>query len=256
MNAVTLDATAVEPGEAVIVLDKPVSRVVVAGPATIEFGSPFAPSLDEGVRLDDLLETQPRSLIRELLSDPRALAERLLDGRAATTMVDTALTLIVSSSLAGAALGAASNGSSMRSMAFLPLALVLAVIAALGPVAASAVMVGARLPWRLLAGALTMATARGAMVLCASAPLSVLGMRADAEWLGPLMIVFSFGLAGLSSGRLLRKLMEQAALVAWERSGAALGPERMERVALVGRVGLVQLAFTLSIAVWSFRILG
>ena len=94
------------------------------------------------------------------------------------------------------------------------------------------------------------------MVLCASAPLSVLGMRADDEWLGPLMIVFSFGLAGLSSGRLLRRLMEQATLVAWERSDAALGPERMERVAIVGRVGLVQLAFTLTIAVWSFRILG
>lgn len=256
MSAAALEATVVDAPMPVILLDRPVTRVVVAEPATIEFGSPFAPALDEGVPLDDLLETQPRSLLRELLSDPRALAERLLDGRAAATMVDTSLTLIGASVLAGAALGVATNGSAARSLVLLPVALVLAVVAALGPVAASALMVGARLPWRLLAGALTMATARGAMVLCASAPLSVLGMRADSEWLGPLMIVFSFGLAGLSSGRLLRRLMEQAALVAWERSGAALGPERMERVAIVGRVGLVQLAFTLTIAVWSFRILG
>ncbi|MDP3234039.1 MAG: hypothetical protein Q8S33_08425 [Myxococcales bacterium] len=256
MSAAALGAHDVDTDRPGILLDRPVTRVVVAELPTIEFGSPFAPSLDEGVPLDDLLETQPRSLLRELLSDPRSLAERLLDGRAATTMVDTALTLIGASALAGAALGAATNGSAARSMALLPVALVLAVVAALGPVAASAVMVGARLPWRLLAGALTMATARGAMVLCASAPLSVLGMRADAEWLGPLMIVFSFGLAGLSSGRLIRKLMEQSALVAWERTGAELGPERMERVAIVGRVGLVQLAFTLTIAVWSFRILG
>lgn len=265
MSATVMEATPLE-GPAVVEGVESSTTVVEVGERTtpeetvrrpaIELGSPFAPALDEGVPLDDLLETQPRSLLRELLSDPRALAERLLDGRAATTMVDTATTLIVSSAVAGAALGSATNGSMPRAMVLLPVALVLAVIAALGPVAASAVMVGARIPWRLLAGALTMATARGAMVLCASAPLSVLGMRADAIWLGPLMIVASFGLAGLSSGRLLRRMMEQAALVAWERSGASLGPERMERVALVGRVGLVQLAFTLTIAVWSFRILG
>jgi hypothetical protein len=257
MSATTVEATGdVEASAPVILLDQPLSRVVLGAPPAIEFGSPFAPSLEESVQLRELLETQPRSLLRELLSDPKALAERLLDGRAATTMVDMALTLVGSAAVAGAALGAATNGSTVRALALLPFALILAVIAALGPVAASAVMVGARLPWRLLAGALTMATARGAMVLCASAPLSVLGMRADAEWLGPLTIVFSFGLAGVSSGRLMRKLMDQAALVTWERTGAELGPERMERVALVGRVGLVQLAFTLTIAVWSFRILG
>ncbi len=275
MSTATLESTGAEAKDQIILLDtptatrpeEPASSVVPRGPGrariarprpppTVEFGSPFAPSLEEGVPLDDLLDTQPRSLLGELIGDPKALAERLLDGRAAKTMVDTALTLIASSALAGAALGAATNGAPARSLVLLPFALVLAVIAALGPVAASAVMVGARLPWRLLAGALTMATARGALVLAASAPLSMLGMRADPEWLGPLMIVFSFGLSGLAAGRLLRRVLEQSALVAWERSGAALGAERMERVALVGRVGLVQLAFTLTIAVWSFRILG
>jgi hypothetical protein len=223
---------------------------------TVELGSPFTPTVEDGVPLDDLLATQPRSLLRELLSDPRALAERLLDGRAARTMVDTTMTLGVSSALGGAALGSATHGSATTSMLLLPAAMVLAVIAALGPVAASAVMVGARLPWRLLAGTLTMSATRGALVLCASAPLSVVGMRADAEWLGPLLIVFSFALAGLSAGRLLRQLLAQAALVAGERSGASLGEERLVRVDVVGRVGLVQLAFTMTIAVWSLRILG
>ncbi len=222
----------------------------------VEWGTPFVPSHDDGLTLDDLLVAQPTSLLREMLNDPRALAERLLDGRAAKTMTDTALTLLVSSAVAGAALGTATGGSAVRSMALLPIALVLAVVAALGPVAASAVMVGARVPWALLAGALTMATTRGAMVLCASAPLSVLAMRVDDEWAGPLVILTSFAVSGLLAGRLIRTMLEQSALVLWERAGSSLGGERLERVALVGRVGLVQLAFTLSIAVWSFRILG
>lgn len=223
---------------------------------SLEWGTPFVASLDDGVALDDLLVAQPTSLLREMLNDPRALAERLLDGRAGKTMTDTALTLVVTSGLAGAALGTATGGSALRSMALLPVALVLAVIAALGPVAASAVMVGARVPWSLLAGALTMATTRGAMVLCASAPLAVLAMRVDSEWAGPLVILTSFAVSGLLSGRLIRSMLEQAALVVWQRAGSSLGGERLERVALVGRVGLVQLAFTLSIAVWSFKILG
>lgn len=252
MNAALVESVeALATTEGVILLDraKPVVRAV-------ELGSPFTPTADDGVPLDELLETQPRSLLRELLSDPRALAERLLDGRAARTMVDTMVTLGVSSALGGAPLGAATGGSAMTSMLLLPAAMVLAIIAALGPVAASAVMVGARLPWRLLAGTLTMSATRGALVLCASAPLSVVGMRADAEWLGPLLIVFSFALAGLAAGRLIRQLLAQAALVAWERSGATLGEERLALVDVVGRVGLVQLAFTMTIAVWSLRILG
>lgn len=222
----------------------------------VEWGTPFEPSHDDGLTLDDLLVAQPTSLLREMLNDPRALSERLLDGRAAKTMTDTALTLLVSSALAGAALGTSTGGSALRSMALLPVALVLAVVAALGPVAASAVMVGARVPWALLAGALTMATTRGAMVLCAAAPLSVLAMRVDDEWAGPLVILTSFAVSGLLAGRLIRTMLEQSALVLWERAGSSLGGERLERVALVGRVGLVQLAFTLSIAVWSLRILG
>lgn len=222
-----------------------------------EYVSPFVDSGDEGPALAELLSRQPPSLLKELLTDPGAIAARVLDpSQAAASMAQTLGLMVGTAALAGGFLASVSGAEVLRAAALFPVALVLAVAAAMGPVAATAVIAGARVPWQLLAAALSAAVTAGVLTLVALIPLAVVLMRFDAEWAGPLAVFGAFGVAGLIAGVRIRSVFRALAKLVCERTGEPLEGERLFRIGLVGRVALVQLAFTMSIAVWSFRILG
>jgi hypothetical protein len=219
--------------------------------------SPFVDSSDEGPGLAELLGRQPPSLLKELLTNPGAIAERMLDpAQAPKSMAQTLALLVATTSLTGGFLASLSGGEVLRAAALLPVAIVLAVGAAMGPVAATAVMAGARVPWQLLAAALTAAVTAGALTMVALVPVAVVLMRFDAEWAGPLAVVGAFVVGGLVSGLRIHAVLKALAKVVCDRTGEPLAGERIYRINLVGRVAFVQLAFTMSLAVWSLKVLG
>lgn len=223
----------------------------------VELASPFIASEETGPELKALVERQPPSLLQQLLTDPKAIAERMLDPTLAPkTMAHTVSLLLLSTTLTGAFLASLSRVEIWRAAGLLPVALVLAVAAAMGPVAATAVMAGARLPWQLLAAALTTAVTAGALTLAALAPIAVVAMSLNREWLGPLAVVGSFAIAGIVSGRRIHTVLVALAQTVNTRAGGVkLDEEALERVRLVGRVAFVQLAFTTSLAIWSLKVL-
>lgn len=226
-------------------------------PTPLEYVSPFVDSRDDGPALAELLTRQPPSLLKELLTNPGAIAERMLDpAEAPKSMARTLGLLVATSSLSGGFLASISGSEVLRAAALLPVAIVLAVGAAMGPVAATAVMAGARVPWQLLAAALTAAVTAGALTMVALVPVAVVLMRIDAEWAGSLAVVGAFIVAGVVSGRRIHSVLRALAKVVCERTGEPLSGERISRINLVGRVAFVQLAFTMSLAVWSLQVLG
>lgn len=223
----------------------------------LECLSPFVDSPEDGPALSELISRQPPSLLKELLTNPGAIAERMLDpAQAPRAMAQTLALLVATSALTGGFLASLSGGEVLRAAALLPVAVVLAVGAAMGPVAATAVMAGARVPWQLLAAALTAAVTAGTLTLVALVPVAVVLMRVDAEWAGPLAIVGAFAVAGLVSGGRIHAVLRALAQGVCARTGSALVGERVSRINLVGRVAFVQLAFTMSLAVWSLKVLG
>lgn len=223
---------------------------------TTEILSPFVAGVEDGPALTELLTRQQPSLFKDLLTDARAVADRMLDpSQAAAAMSRTLGLLVVGAAIAGAFLASLSGTDVLRATFLMPLAIVLALGAAMGPVAATAVMAGARMPWNLLAAALTSAVTAGVLTLLALIPFAVVAMRIDAHWAGPLTIVGTFGVAGVVAGRRIRTMLGALAAGVSDRSGTAMAGEVVERIALVGRVALVQLAFTMSIALWSIEVL-
>lgn len=222
-----------------------------------EFISPFIDASDTGPALIDLLDRQPPSLLKELLTSPEAIAERMLDpAEAPRSMSQTLLMLLGASALTGGLLASISGSDVLRAAALLPIAIVLAVGAAMGPVAATAVMSGARLPWQLLAAALTAAVTAGALTMVALIPVAVVLWRIDSEWAGPLSVVSAFIISGYVSGRRIRTMLDSLAHLVCERTSTPIEGAALERIGLVGRVGLVQLSFTMSLAVWALKVLG
>lgn len=219
--------------------------------------SPFVDSGDEGPALAELLSRQPPSLLKELLTEPVAIAGRMLDpAQAPTSMAQTLGLMVATASLAGGFIASMSGSEVLRAAVLLPVAIVLAVAAAMGPVAATAVIAGARVPWQLLAAALSAAVTAGVLTLVALIPLAVVAMRFDPEWAGSLTVFGAFGISGIVAGMRIRSVFRALAKLVCERTGEKLEGEREFRIGLVGRVALVQLTFTMSIAVWSLRVLG
>lgn len=223
----------------------------------LECVSPFVDARDEGPALAELLRRQQPSLLKDLLTNPAAIAERMLDpAEAPKTMAQTLGLLVATASLSGGFLASLSGNSVLRAAALLPIAIVLSVGAAMGPVAATALLAGARVPWQLLAAALTAAVTAGVLTLVALVPVAVVLMRLDSEWAGPLAIFGAFAVAGVIAGLRIHSVLRALAKVVCERTGEPLAGERIGRINLVGRVAFVQLAVTMSLAVWSLQVLG
>lgn len=223
----------------------------------LECVSPFVDSRDDGPTLSELLQRQAPSLLKDLLTNPAALAERMLDPvEAPRSMAQTLGLLVATSAMTGGFLASVSTAGILRAAALLPVAVVLAVAAAMGPVAATALLAGARVPWQLLAAALTAAVTAGALTLIALVPIAVVLMRIDPIWAGPLAVTCSFLIAGAISGFRIHEVLKALATMVCARTGEPLAGERVGRIDLVGRVAMVQLAFTMSVAVWSLKVLG
>ncbi len=223
----------------------------------MECVSPFVDSRDDGPGLADLLEGQAPSLLKDLLTNPAAIAARMLDSaEAPRSMAQTLGLLIAAAALTGGLFASITTTEILRAAVLLPAAIVLAVGAAMGPVAATALLAGARLPWQLLAAALTSAVTAGALTMVALVPVAVVLMRLDSDFVGPLAIVLSFLVAGAISGLRIRAVLNELAKLVCASTGEALAGERFGRIALVGRVAFVQLAFTMSLAVWCLKVLG
>jgi hypothetical protein len=222
-----------------------------------EFVSPFIDATDSGPALTELLDRQPPSLLKELLTEPTAIAERMLDpAQAARAMGQTSVMLIGASALTGGLLASLSGANILQAAFLLPVALVLSIGAAMGPVAGTAVMAGARIPWQLLAAALTTAVTAGALTMVALVPVAVVLWRINSEWAGPLSVVSAFIISGYVSGRRIRTMLDSLARIVCERTSTPVEGEAVERIKLVGRVALVQLSFTMSLAVWALKVLG
>lgn len=207
-------------------------------PRSTESLSPFIDWRDDGPALETLVGQQQPSLLRDLLTAPEAVSARLL-GSGSARLVQSSLGLLAASSaLSGGLIAIALEASVAKMAVLVPVSLLIAMVAALGPIAAVAIVLGVRVPWVKLSGTLVAAMAAGSLSTCAVTPFAVVLHRFDAEWAGPLAVVSAFVLAGVVAGQRTRQLLLQLA-----RTGD-------ERVALLARVATVLVAFTTALSLW------
>ena len=202
--------------------------------------------------LDSLLADQPPSLLRELLTAPAAIAARLNGPDPLGLVQSCLLVLVCACAFSGALLALTLEAPVLKTALLVPLSLLVALVAALGPIAAVSIVVGVRVPWSRLSGTLVAAMASGALAASAVTPFAVVLHRLDAEWAGPLAVVTAFALAGLVAGTRTRDLLLQLA----SAGGADLEADRRERVAMLARISTVVVGFTAALAIWSFGALG
>jgi hypothetical protein len=205
---------------------------------------------DDGPALAELLTRQPPCCSRSF-TNPAAIAERMLDPAEAPRSRRTPRCWWPRPPPGGFL--ASISGSDVLRAALLPVAIVLR-----SPppwVRSRRLRYGARVPWQLLAAALTAAVTAGALTMVALVPVAVVLMRVEPEWAGSLAVVGTFVVAGVVSGLRIHSVLRALAKVVCERTGEPLSGERISRINLVGRVAFVQLAFTMSLAVWSLKVL-
>ena len=214
--------------------------------------SPFVGAEPEpGPSLDELVEAQAlvRPLALELVSDPAAVVERILDPRRLEGLVVGALAVLVGSTALFAAglMGAAGWPAVLRASALSALSVLLGLAAALGPIYATSLVVAARLPLAHLVGVLLAAVASGALLLPALAPAAHAALRFDPVWAGPLAAVASFGLFGLVTGARLWRLLFGLA-----EAAGPLDVGTRFRLRILARMALVFTGLTVSLAFWAF----
>ena len=229
--------------------------------------SPFVPwssedrtPLHEAVASTHSLGGQP--LVVDLLRDPSAVTERLLDPTRLQGVVLGSAGLIAgcTSFFAAAATIARGRGEWWGSAVLTSLNLMMSLAASLGPIYATSILLAARVPLARLVAALLAATATGSLLLAGLASPLYLLSRLDPEWGGPLMLTASFLLAGAAAGarihRLLRLMAETVTCKALGDSAAKLSEEDAFRVGILARISWMVLAFTLALGFWAFNALG
>lgn len=218
---------------------------VPGGRLLIEPASPFVPRAEEPYHIPEPDDARP--LLVDLLGAPERVVERLVDAEA--------LERAILGSLGGIAAGTALFAvimmlrfgwtSAIRAGVLSSTNGIIALAASLGPIYAAGLLVAARLPLARLVGALLTSAATGAMVLAAMTPIPYFLMQVDAEWLGPLAVVASFGVSALvAGGRIYRTLMLLA--------GDEIDEASRARVAILARVAMMIFAFTSALALWGF----
>ena len=229
--------------------------------------SPFVPwSSEDRAPLHEAEASTPAAdrqpLLVDLLRDPAAITERLLDAVAAPGP--------------GARLGGhhrrvhelLRRGGQRRpgkeawwgSAALTSLNVLMSLAASLGPIYATSILLAARVPLARLVAALLAAAATGSLLLAGLASPLYLLTRLNPEWAGPLMLTSSFLLAGAAAGaRIHRLLSHMAETVTGKALGDAavkLGQEDAFRVGILARISWMMLAFTLALGFWAFNALG
>jgi hypothetical protein len=218
---------------------------------------------DRGEIPERMIEAaEDRSLVGDLLRDPGAVVERILDpARAERTILGSLAAIAGSAALYALVVkGGAGLPEAARAAGLVPASMLLALAAVLGPVWATGLMIAARLPLARLVGTLTAAVATGALLLVPLAPLTRVALELNPAWAGPLSICASFGTVAAAAGGRVRGLLLRLALqVARDASPAVtieLTPHDAFRVGILARMAMVLIAFTQALAFWSFDSLG
>jgi hypothetical protein len=201
---------------------------------------------------------QPQSLVVDVLRDPAAVVEQLLDpARTPSLVVGSVAMVMAGTSFFSAAAAAAQGGSGVLATALAAGANVLvAMAAAVGPIYAASILVAARVPLGRLVAALLSCAATGSLVLAGMGPLAYVLWQLDDVWAGPLALVGGFGVAGMAAGVRLHHvltLMAKAVTRATLRDPTAgLSPGDTMRVGILARVSLMVVGFTVALAFWGF----
>ncbi|MGC4114623.1 MAG: hypothetical protein QM765_08435 [Myxococcales bacterium] len=240
---------------------RPVSTLLSQPKPGTEALSPFVSwaAEDREALPDELVTPAGRtSLLVDLLRDPRAVAERLLDPARVPSLVLGSLGLIVVSTAFFVVITMIARGSHAFALQAIQGALnvLIAVAAALGPIYATSVLVSARMPMARLVATLLAASATGSLVLAGLAPVVYVLWKIDPFWAGNLSLVSAFGVAGLAGGaRIHALLLTTAEAVTRSALGdpdASLAPYDAFRVGILARMALVILGFTTALAIWGF----
>jgi hypothetical protein len=231
--------------------------------------SPFVPWTSEDRTPLTEAEAVPAAsagqpLLVELLRDPAAVTERLLDHTRLQGMVLGSVGIIAGCTSFFAAAASVSRGKEhwWGSAALTSLNVLMALAASLGPIYAASILLAARVPLARLVAALLAAAATGSLLLAALASPLYLLTRLNPEWAGPLMLTSSFLLAGAAAGaRIHRLLSHMAETVTFKALGdgatsAKLSAEDAFRVGILARISWMMLAFTLALGFWAFNALG
>jgi hypothetical protein len=226
--------------------------------------TPFMPwSAEERAPLPEVEEGGgERHLLVELLREPSAIVERLLDpGKLQGLVVGTVGIIGVSTLLFAASVSAASRWTeAWRAAGLTPLNVLMALAASLGPIYATSLLLAARVPLARLVAALLASAATGTLLLAGLAPPLYLMWRLDSEWAGPLMLTGAFLLSGAVAGarihRLLHLMAETVTRAALGKADAQLSREDAFRVGILARVSWMLVAFTTALGFWAFNALG
>lgn len=202
-----------------------------------------------------------RSMLADLLREPSAIVDRVLDpARVQGVVLSSALIITVGTSFFAAAASVARGEQAWPVAAALTsLNVLMSLAASLGPIYATGILVAARVPLARLVASLLSATAAGSLLLAGLAPPLYLLWRLDGEWGGPLMMVAAFLLAGAAAGARIHRLLSLMAEMVTRTAlgeGAKLSAEDAFRVGILARVSWMMLAFTLALGFWAFNALG
>jgi hypothetical protein len=235
------------------------------GHALSEQLSPFVPwsSEDRSPLAEDASASSGSpSLLVDLLRDPAAVTERLLDPQRLQALVLGSAGIIAgcTSFFAAAATVARGKEAWWGSAALTSLNVLMSLAASLGPIYATGILLAARVPLARLVAALLAATATGSLLLAGLASPLYLLTRLNAEWAGPLMLTSAFLLAGGAAGARIHRLLSlMAEQVTRQSQGAAalrLSEDDAFRVGILARISWMMLAFTLALGFWAFNALG
>jgi hypothetical protein len=236
-----------------------------AAPVMSEPLSPFMPwSQEERAPLPEGEDPTVggRSLLADLLREPSAIVDRVLDpARVQAVVLGSMLMIVLGTSFFASAVCVARGDEEFwwLAAAVTSVNVLMSLAASLGPIYATGILVAARVPLARLVASLVSSTAAGSLVLAGLAPPLYLMWRLDPEWSGPLMVVASFLLAGAAAGaRIHRQLSMMAETVtrAALGEGAKLSAEDAFRVGILARVSWMMSTFTLALGFWAFNALG
>ncbi len=227
--------------------------------------SPFVPwSSEDRTPLKEAEASTPdgQPLLVDLLRDPAAVTQRLLDPKRVQAVVLGSVSIIATctSFFAAAATVARGKDAWWGSAGLTSLNVLMSLAASLGPIYATSILLAARVPLARLVAALLASAATGSLLLAALASPLYLLTRLNSEWAGPLMLISAFLLAGAASGarihRLLSLMAEQVTRNALGDFTAKLSGEDAFRVGILARISWMVLAFTLALGFWAFNALG
>jgi hypothetical protein len=198
------------------------------------------------------------SLLIDLLREPRAVVERLLDPQQTLALVLGSVAMVLLGTGFFTAIASAARGSShfLIQSQIAGANVLMAVAAALGPIYAASILACARVPMGRLVATLVSSAATGALVLAGLSPVVYVLWRLDPVWAGPLSLVGAFGVAGLAGGarihQVLTTMAEAVVRAAAHDPDAVLAHDDAFRVGILARVSLMVLGCAIALAFCGF----